>query len=150
MKISNSTRASDKNQVLLCYLFALRWWYLNDENLKKGKATQFRSGEEAARTNGAKGGKASGISRNFRSATKKRLREHPELFEDIITMLMEKSLDGDLKAFELILELSGESPKQMELALKKRELKLKEQAMQTGITGEQELPALLKALEENN
>ena len=120
---------------------------MNDENLKKGKATQFRSGEEAARTNGAKGGKASGISRSFRSATKKRLREHPELFEEIITMLMEKSLDGDLKAFELILELSGESPKQMELALKKRELKLKEQAMQAGATGEQELPALLQALE---
>ncbi|MDE5884409.1 MAG: hypothetical protein K2H29_04950 [Oscillospiraceae bacterium] len=123
---------------------------MNDENLKKGKATQFRSGEEAARTNGAKGGIASGISRSFRSATKKRLREHPELFEEIITMLMEKSLDGDLKAFELVLELSGESPKQMELALKKRELKLKEQAMQAGATGEQELPALLKALEENN
>ncbi|MDE6088286.1 MAG: hypothetical protein K2G25_07875 [Oscillospiraceae bacterium] len=120
---------------------------MNDENLKKGKATQFRSGEEAARTNGAKGGKASGISRSFRSATKKRLREHPELFEEIITMLMEKSLDGDLKAFELVLELSGESPKQMELALKKRELKLKEQAMQTGAAGEQELPALLQALE---
>ena len=95
----------------------------------------------------SRGGKASAVSRSFRSATKKRLREHPELFEEIITMLIEKSLDGDLKAFELVLELSGESPKQMELALKKRELKLKEQAMQTGATGEQELPALLKALE---
>ena len=121
---------------------------MNDENLKKGKATQFRSGEEAARTNGAKGGIASGISRSFRSATKKRLREHPELFEEIITMLIDKSLNSDLKALELLIELSGESPKQMELALKKRELKLKEQAMQTSTSGEQELPALLKALEE--
>ena len=95
----------------------------------------------------SRGGKASAVSRSFRSATKKRLREHPELFEEIITMLMEKSLDGDLKAFELVLELSGESPKQMELALKKRELKMKEQAMQTGATGEQELPALLQALD---
>ena len=34
----------------------------NPENLKKGKATQFRSGEEAA-INGRKGGKASGESR---------------------------------------------------------------------------------------
>ena len=143
-------KAPDKNQVLLCYFFALRWWYLNDENLKKGKATQFRSGEEAARTNGAKGGKASGVSRSFRSATKKRLREHPELFEEIITMLIDKTLNSDLKALELLIELSGESPKQMEIALKKRELKLKEQAMQSGASGEQELPALLKALEENN
>lgn len=103
---------------------------MNDENLKKGKATQFRSGEEATRINGAKGGKASGVSRSFRSATKKRLREHPELFEEIITMLTDRTLSGDLKALELLLELSGESPKQMELAIKKRELKLKEQAMQ--------------------
>ena len=115
---------------------------MNNENLIP--ASHKLTVEEQSR-----GGKASAVSRSFRSATKKRLREHPELFEEIITMLMEKSLDGDLKAFELILELSGESPKQMELALKKRELKLKEQAMQAGATGEQELPALLKALEEN-
>lgn len=97
----------------------------------------------------SRGGKASAVSRSFRSATKKRLREHPELFEEIITMLIDKTLNGDLKALELLLELFGESPKQMELALKKRELKLKEQAIQSGASGEQELPALLKALEEN-
>ncbi|MDE5884879.1 MAG: hypothetical protein K2H29_07395 [Oscillospiraceae bacterium] len=116
---------------------------MNDENLIPLNQRTKSEQREIAK----KGGIASGISRSFRSATKKRLREHPELFEEIITMLIEKSLDGDLKAFELVLELSGESPKQMELALKKRELKLKEQAMQTGATGEQELPALLKALE---
>ena len=115
---------------------------MNNENLIP--ASHKLTVEEQSR-----GGKASAVSRSFRSATKKRLREHPELFNEIITMLIDKSLDGDLKAFELILELSGESPKQMELALKKRELKLKEQAMQSGATGEQELPALLKALEEN-
>ncbi|MDE6088308.1 MAG: hypothetical protein K2G25_07985 [Oscillospiraceae bacterium] len=118
---------------------------MNNENLIPMNQRSESERREMAR----KGGKASGISRSFRSATKKRLREHPELFNEIITMLIDKSLDGDLKAFELILELSGESPKQMELALKKRELKLKEQAMQSGATGEQELPALLKALEEN-
>ena len=116
---------------------------MNNENLIPMNQRSESERREMAR----KGGKASGISRSFRSATKKRLREHPELFNEIITMLIDKSLDGDLKAFELILELSGESPKQMELALKKRELKLKEQAMQTGATGEQELPALLQALE---
>ena len=39
----------------------------NEENLKKGKATQFQSGEEAAR-NGQKGGVASGASRRRRKA----------------------------------------------------------------------------------
>lgn len=34
----------------------------NNENLRKGELTQFRSGEEAAR-NGQKGGKASGAAR---------------------------------------------------------------------------------------
>ena len=97
----------------------------------------------------SRGGKASAVFRSFRSATKKRLREHPELFEEIITMLIDKTLSSDLKALELLIELFGESPKQMEIALKKRELKLKELAVQTSKSGEQELPALLKALEEN-
>lgn len=98
----------------------------------------------------SRGGRASGISRSFRSATKRRLKEHPELFEEIVTMLTDKTLGGDLKALELLLELSGESPKQMELAIKRRELKLKEQAMQTGTPGKHELPALLQALEEGD
>ena len=37
------------------------------ENLKKGKATQFRSGEEAAK-NGRVGGTQSGVSRNIKAA----------------------------------------------------------------------------------
>lgn len=119
---------------------------MNDENLIPLNQRTKSEQREIAK----KGGKASGVSRSFRSATKKRLREHPELFEEIITMLIDKTLNSDLKALELLIELSGESPKQMELALKKRELKLKEQAMQSGASGEQELPALLKALEENN
>lgn len=112
---------------------------MNNENLipAKHKLTV----EEQSR-----GGKASAVSRSFRSATKKRLHEHPELFEEIVTMLTDKTLNGDLKALELLLELSGESPKQMEITLKKRELKLKEQAIQTGAVGEKELPTLLNAL----
>ena len=141
-------KAPDENQVLLCYFFILnmlRWWYLNEQNLIQNQKRTPSELREIAR----KGGIASGISRSFRSATKKRLKEHPELFEEIITMLVDKSLDGDLKALELLIELSGESPKQMEIALKKQELKLKKQAMQTDTSGERELPALLKALEEN-
>ena len=40
----------------------------NEENLKKGKDTQFRSGDEAARIYGTKGGKASGKSRRAQAA----------------------------------------------------------------------------------
>lgn len=120
---------------------------MNNENLKRGNPdTQFRSGREAVE-NGRKGGRASGISRSFRSAVKKRLKSSPELFPEIIDMLIAKTLDGDLKAFELLLELAGESPKQMEISLKKRELKLKEESMKNTAVGENELPALLSALE---
>lgn len=118
----------------------------NEENLKKGKATQFRSGEEAAKA-GRKGGIASGVSRSFRSAVKKRIKEHPELIQDALDMLEGRMLDGDLKAFELFLELSGESAKQMEITLKKQELKLKKDMLQTGAAGEAELPQLFAALQ---
>ena len=47
----------------------------NNENLEKGKATQFRSGEEAAR-NGSKGGIASGAARR----RKKSLKEAADLY----------------------------------------------------------------------
>ena len=80
----------------------------------------------------SKGGKASGVSRGFRSAVKKRLKDDPLLFDAIISKLIEMSLDGDLKAIDLLLELSGESPRQMELALKKREMKLREAAAKSG------------------
>lgn len=99
---------------------------MNNENLKKGNPdTQFRSGREAVE-NGRKGGIASGVSRNFRGAMKKRIRDNPELIDKILDSLEEKACNGDFKALELILELVGESPKQMEIALKKKELKLKE------------------------
>ena len=47
----------------------------NNENLEKGKATQFRSGEEAAR-NGSNGGIASGAARR----RKKSLKEAADLY----------------------------------------------------------------------
>ena len=46
----------------------------NEENLKHGKDSQFRSGEEAAR-NGQNGGIASGKSRRRKKAMKERLQE---------------------------------------------------------------------------
>ena len=45
------------------------------ENLKKGKATQFRSGEEAAK-NGRAGGTQSGVSRNIKAAFRAAGYEH--------------------------------------------------------------------------
>lgn len=47
---------------------------MNDENLKKGEATRFKSGEEAAR-NGSKGGKASGRARRKQADMRKLLRD---------------------------------------------------------------------------
>ena len=56
---------------------------MNNENLKKGNPdTQFRSGREAVE-NGRKGGKASGISRSFKSALKKKFKENPELMKSL-------------------------------------------------------------------
>ncbi|MDE5763763.1 MAG: hypothetical protein K2I00_02210 [Ruminococcus sp.] len=103
---------------------------MKNENLKKGNPdTQFRSGREAVE-NGRKGGIASGISRNFRGAMKKRIRDNPELIDMILDALEEKACSGDLKALEMMLELVGESPRQMEIALKKKELKLREKQIE--------------------
>ena len=100
----------------------------NESNLKRGNPdTQFRSGREAVE-NGTKGGKASGVSRSFRSAVKKRVREHPELIAEIIDALIEMATEAhDLKAMELLIELAGESPRQMEIKIKQQELKIKKE-----------------------
>lgn len=75
-----------------------------------------------------KGGKASGVSRSFRSAVKKRVREHPELIEGIVETLITMAIDEhDLKAMELLIELAGESPRQMEIKIKQQELKIKKE-----------------------
>lgn len=95
---------------------------MNDENL-----IPFSERTESERREiCSKGGKASGVARSFRSAMKKRIRENPELIEKMLDRLEEEVDAGNLKAFELVIELSGESPKQMEIALKKKELKLRE------------------------
>lgn len=93
---------------------------MNDNNLIPGahKLTV----EEQSR-----GGKASAAARGLRSAIKRRQKQNPEMIEKIIDMLEAKILDGDLKALEIYIELSGESPKQSEIALKKQELKIKKE-----------------------
>lgn len=68
---------------------------MNNENLiplsKRTKSEQ--------REIQSKGGKASGISRSFKSALKKKFKENPELYEELINMLTDEALTGrNLKA----------------------------------------------------
>ena len=122
---------------------------LNNENLKKGNPdTQFRSGREAVE-NGRKGGKASGISRSFKSALKKKFKENPELYEKLIDMLTDEALTGrNLKAADMLIDLMGESVQRENHALKRKELKLKEDAVK-GVPEKSEEPTLYKALEDD-
>ena len=78
------------------------------ENLKKGKATQFKSGEEAARF-GSKGGKASGESRQINKTITQAVkgRVDPEKIAEVLT---KRGYSGSLKAIEMIIELLGEKP----------------------------------------
>lgn len=100
----------------------------NEQNLLKGKDTQFQSGEEAA-INGAKGGKRSGESKR----EKKQLREMLEILLDkeytdkkgnkvtgvemIATSLIKEAIQGNksgsvARAFETIRSTLGQDPVQ--------------------------------------
>ena len=127
----------------------------NEENLKKGKATQFQSGEEAAKS-GQKGGVASGASRRRRKAMKQavntllgagldtsegefleiiRLRlmalginEEDATFQDVLLAgIMLKAMKGDVRAAEFIRDTVGENPT---LAIRKQELQLRKKELQ--------------------
>lgn len=96
----------------------------------------------------SKGGKASGISRSFKSALKNKLKENPELYDSIVDMLADEALnERNLKAVEMMLDLMGESAQREALAIKRKELRLKEKVAKTENTGSQETPQLYKALE---
>lgn len=97
----------------------------------------------------SKGGKASGISRSFKSALKKKFKENPELYDGLIDMLTDEALTGrNLKAADMLIDLMGESVQRENHALKRKELKLKEDAVK-GITEKAEEPTLYKALEDD-
>ena len=105
----------------------------NEENLKKGKKTQFKSGENAAR-NGRKGGIASGVSKRRKKNLKNRIQEalgcSVQLGEvkDLIRSMGMDSDDatnydalvarllvlaigkGDTQAIKMILDYGGETP----------------------------------------
>ena len=116
----------------------------NEKNLKKGKATQFHSGEEAAR-NGKKGGIASGESkrrkRSMREAAKllmgmavtnekmQKVLENFDLTEEdmtnemaIVASITMKAWAGNVEAAKFLRETLGESPT---VKLREKDLELR-------------------------
>lgn len=116
---------------------------MNDENLIP-QAHKLTVEEQS------KGGKASGISRNFRGALKKRLKDTPEAMDTIIDSLIQQAESGNVKAVECLIDLNGESVQRETLSLKKKELKLKEKALQGTPELEKEEPLLYTALESDD
>lgn len=106
---------------------------MNNENLKKGIATQFKSGEQAAKM-GRKGGIASGIARRKKKAMQevtKEILNMPLKPEDIVNIcditsfysfkdknitvqeaitisIIQKALKGDYKAAAFLRDTAGE------------------------------------------
>ena len=82
----------------------------NEENLKKGIATRFQSGEEAVK-NGRKGGIASGVAKREKKLIRDRILERmgETDWNEMIDGLIERSKETD-KAFELLRDTIGEKP----------------------------------------
>ncbi len=89
----------------------------NEKNLKKGKATQFKSGEEAVK-NGRKGGIASGEAKRARKTLKDELLTMLEVEgvqERMAAALIKEAISGNsqgsvTKAFSVIRDTIGEKP----------------------------------------
>ena len=91
------------------------------DNLKKGKATRFKSGENAVKS-GQKGGKASGEAKRKKKLLKECLNElldkewESKKFgkasgaEALSLTVFQKALNGDLKAFEIVRDTAGQKP----------------------------------------
>lgn len=94
---------------------------MNDENLKKGYATQFRSGEEAA-INGRAGGIASGEARRAAAVARKWLNskgDNGTILDDIVLHQI-KIAKGNAKghptkAYEALLKTIGELLERMNI-----------------------------------
>ena len=120
---------------------------MNNENLIPFSKRSTSEVREA----GAKGGKASGVARSFKSALKVKLKANPELYDDVVDMLADEALNGrNLKAVEMMLDLMGESAQREALAIKRKELRLKEKAAKSESSGTQETPQLYRALLEED
>lgn len=115
----------------------------NAENLKKGEATQFRSGEEAARS-GAKGGVASGAARRRKKSMKAALKtilDMPVTSKElqqkmrmlgvpegdstyqmaVMVAMLNQAMKGNVKAAYFCRDTVGESPADQ---IRREELKL--------------------------
>lgn len=102
----------------------------NEENLKKGELTRFRSGEKAVR-NGRNGGKASGKSRRRKAALRDTMNRlltmqvnvnglsdvllvdgGESTYEEVIGMAMiEQAMAGNVKAYQAIMSTIGQTAK---------------------------------------
>lgn len=95
----------------------------NEQNLLKGEATRFKTGEEQAKT-AAKGGKASGASKRRKKDLKMALqilldKKYTDKngnkitgTEAITAKLFEQAMKGNIKAFETIRATVGQDPVQ--------------------------------------
>lgn len=83
----------------------------NEQNLLKGKATQFKTGEEQAEI-ARKGGIASGKAKRERKLIKDRILERmgETDWDEMIDGLIERSKDS-VKDFEVLRDTIGEKPK---------------------------------------
>ncbi|MBE6846177.1 MAG: hypothetical protein E7508_10890 [Ruminococcus sp.] len=116
----------------------------------------------------SKGGKASGRKRSMKAIAKS-LAQSNVADDEIIKLLdmfgikdrdfqtvmifmqmLKASKEGDTAAFKAIVELLGEDIRHEELALKKKELKLKEASIQKNTPEVTEEPMLYKALMEDD
>lgn len=116
----------------------------------------------------SKGGKASGRKRSMKAIAKS-LAQSNVADDEIIKLLdmfgikdrdfqtvmifmqmLKASKEGDTAAFKAIVELLGEDIRHEELALKKKELKLKEASIQKNAPEVTEEPMLYKALMEDD
>lgn len=91
------------------------------DNLKKGEATRFKSGEKAVNS-GRKGGKASGVAKRKKKLLKECLEELLDKdwenrqgekhsgSEAISIALFKKALAGDIKAYEVVRDTAGQKP----------------------------------------
>lgn len=138
----------------------------NEENLRNGALTQFRSGEEAAR-NGRKGGIKSGEARRRKAAMRDTMNRcltmqaHVDglsdvliadggesTYEEIITMaIINQAAMGDVKAYNAIMKVVGQTDKSdMDLENQKADTELK-QARKQAVTGENETEEALDKLD---
>lgn len=141
---------------------------MNNQNLRPIKHLT----KEEAKRRGANGGRKSGESRRRKRDIKKRLEMllsmlcadndrkdletlgmPPEYWDNetaLVVSIFKKAAAGDTRAFDKIMQILEKDVAHQELALRKRELKLKEDITRHSGNQSDEIPQLYKALTEDN